>query len=92
VNQQAVQYMVDGIGVIRGADLDFGQGISSPCSVCDEMVDMSSPITVTITEADGSETSEEMSEANARVLIAQVGLPPLPVICNKHPEYDEPGL
>ena len=66
------------------------QGISSPCSVCDEMVDMSSPITVTITEADGSETSEEMSEADARVLMVQGGLPPPPVVCDKHTEYKIP--
>ncbi len=82
--------MVDGISIIRGADLDFGQGLSSPCSVCDEMVDMSSPITVKIVEADGSETSETMTEANARVLVMQVGLPPPPVICDKHTEYELP--
>ena len=82
--QEDVQETVDGIGVIKGADLDFGQGITAACSVCDASVDMSSPITVTITEVGGAESSQEMTEADARVLVVSVGLPPPPVLCEQH--------
>ena len=75
---------MDGIGVLKGACLDFGQDIKSPCLVCDGMVDLSSPVMVKIIDADGSESAQEMSEADARVLIVSVGLPPPPVLCDQH--------
>ena len=81
---EGIQEALDGIGVLKGACLDFGQDIKSPCLVCDGMVDLSSPVTVTIVDADGSESAQEMSEADARVLIVSVGLPPPPVLCDQH--------
>jgi len=84
---EEIQEALDGIGVLKGACLDFGQDIKSPCLVCDGMVDLSSPATVTIVNADGSESSEEMTEADARVLIVSVGLPPPPVLCDQHEEW-----
>jgi hypothetical protein len=45
---------------------------------------MSSPITVKIVEVDGEESSQEMTEAEARVLVVSAGLPPPPVLCDQH--------
>jgi hypothetical protein len=84
--QEATQYAIDGIGVLKGADIDFGQDIKAPCSICDKMVDLSSPVTVNIVDADGSESPTEMTEADARVLIVSVGLPVPPVVCSQHEE------
>ncbi len=83
-HQEDVQETVDGIGVVKGADLDFGQNVQLPCSACDALVDMSSSIIVKITDVGGTESSQEMTEADARVLICSVGLPPPPVLCDQH--------
>ena len=89
---EATQRAVDGIGVIAGADVDWGQ-IDLPCGECGEMVNLNTPITVTIVEHDGSESSKEMTEANARALIAAVGLAPPPVRCDRHARLvEEPEL
>src|SRR3972149_4792293 len=83
---------MSGVGVIPGADLDWGQ-IDLPCAECGEMVDLNTPITVTIVEHDGSEFSKEMTEANARALLASVGLTPPPVRCERHAALvEEPEL
>jgi len=89
---EATQRAVDGIGVIVGADIDWGQ-IDLPCAECGEMVNLNTPITVTIVEHDGSESSKEMTEANARALLAAVGLAPPPVRCDQHAALvEEPEL
>ena len=88
----STQYAMSGVGVIPGADLDWGQ-IDLPCAECGEMVDLNTPITVTIVEHDGSESSKEMTEANARALLCQVGLAPPPVMCERHASLvEEPEL
>ena len=89
---EATQRAVDGIGVIAGAGIDWGQ-IDLPCGECGEMVNLNTPITVTIVEHDGSESSKEMTEANARALIAAVGLAPPRVMCDRHARLvEEPEL
>ena len=75
---------MDGVGVLVGADIDWGQ-IDLPCAECGEMVDLSSIITVSIVEQDGTATeTREMTEANARALLATVGVDPPIVLCVAH--------
>lgn len=68
------------------ADLNFAQPLKSPCRDCGVLVDLNSIITVKVINEDGMETETEMTEANARVLIAQAGIDPPPVVCFKHDE------
>src|SRR3972149_6069150 len=83
---------MSGVGVIPGADLDWGQ-IDLPCAECGEMVNLNTPITVTIVEHVGSESSKEMTEANARALIAAGGLAPPPGRRDRAPRLvDGPAL
>ena len=77
-----------GVTVLAGANLDFGEPTERPCDECGSMVDLTSPITVTIQEKDGTETVQEMTEADARALLATVSIPPPPVLCDRH---DDPG-
>jgi len=81
---ESTQYAMSGVGVIAGTDIDWGQ-IDLPCSECGEMVDLSGIITVNIVEQDGTAgESQEMTEANARALLATVGITPPPVLCELH--------
>jgi len=81
---ESTQYAISGVSVIPGADLDWGQ-IDLPCAECGEMVDLSGIITVNIVEQDGTEGEPtEMTEANARALLATVGIVPPPVLCDQH--------
>ncbi len=80
---EATQYQVDGVAILAGADIDYLGPYEFPCDECGEMVDLTSPITVTIMEADGSEAKKEMPEAAARALLHTVGLPPPPVLCDR---------
>ena len=82
--REAVQYGVSGVTVIEGADLDFGQPTEFPCDDCGEMVDLTSIITVSIQTADGTMETKDMTEGDARALLATVGVPPPPVMCNRH--------
>ena len=83
--QEATQYTADMVGVVDGADIDWQQPLSAPCEECGGMVDLSSPIKVQLIEvADQSEVFTTMPEAEARQLLAEVGLPPPPVLCDKH--------
>jgi len=80
----STQYAMSGVGVLPGADLDWGQ-IDLPCSECGEMVDLSGVISVNIVGQDGTEGEPtEMTEANARALLATVGIVPPPVLCELH--------
>ena len=85
---QATQYQISGVGVLEGADIDFGQPTEFPCDECGGMVDLSGVITVTIESADGTTEVREMSEADARALLATVGLPPPPVMCDQHDQEE----
>ena len=82
--QEAMQYVADGVGVLAGVGLDFEQPPELPCGECGAMVGMTSVITVNVIEADGSQSTQEMTEANARALVATVGLPLPPVLCYQH--------
>jgi len=82
--QEVTQYQVSGIGVVEGADLDFKQPLEAPCRDCGGMVDLTSIITVNTVAHDGTETTQEMTEADARALIAQVEIAPPPVLCDQH--------
>jgi hypothetical protein len=79
-----MQYQVDGVGVVAGADLDYEGPSAFPCDDCGAMVDLTSEITVKIMEADGSESEEKMTEAAARALLSVVNIPPPPVMCDQH--------
>ena len=80
-----MQYMADGVGVLEGAELGFGQPSEFPCEDCGGMVDLTSEITVSITNSEGSVSRQEkMSEADARALLAQLDIPPPPVLCSRH--------
>ena len=83
--QEVAQYQVAGVGVFAGADIDFGQPSESPCWRCGEPVDLSVMITVNIVDGD-SVTTTEITEANARALLAQVGMGSPDVLCSEHEE------
>lgn len=69
--------------MLVGVDIDFAQPLEAPCRDCGKMVDLSSEITFNIVNTDGSESKSRMSEANARALLAQVGIPSPPVLCDQ---------
>jgi hypothetical protein len=48
------------------------------------MVDLTSPIKMTVQNKDGTETETEMTEANARVFLMQVGITPPLIMCDRH--------
>ena len=87
-HHEAVQYGANGVTVLEGANIDFGQPTEFPCDECGAMVDLGSIINVAMHNKDGTITEQQMTEANARALLAQVGLPPPPVMCDQH---DDPG-
>lgn len=86
---EATQYGADGVAVMAGADVDFQQPQEMPCDDCGGLVDLSSTIKFTVMEADGTESAQEMSEADARALLASVGVPPPPVLCDAHGDEGE---
>jgi len=55
----------------------------APCELCGGMVDLDAIITVRISEADGSESVSEMTEAEARELAGDLAPP---VMCDQHEE------
>lgn len=73
--------------MLAGTDIDFRQPTEAPCAECGGMVDLSSDITVNIVQADGSEAKSRMTEADARALLAQVGMMPPPVLCGRHEAF-----
>ena len=86
---EATQYGVNGITVLEGANLDFQQPTEFPCDDCGAMVDLSKEIMVSVVTAKNIQdgvggTETKMTEANARALLAQVGIPPPPVLCDQH--------
>ena len=83
-----MQYEVDGVAVMKGADLNFDQPAEFPCDECGGMVDLSSPITVHIVALDGTETEQVMSEADARALLTTISIPPPPVLCDRHGDQE----
>ena len=72
--QEETQYAIGGIGVVEGADTDFKQPQEAPCRDCGGMVDLTSAITFTIQNADGSESPSKMTEANARARLQLLDL------------------
>ncbi len=82
--QEATQYAASGIGVLAGTNIDFRQPLEAPCVECGSQVDLTSAITVNIVRPDGTEAESEMTEANARVLLMQVGIAPPLVMCGRH--------
>ena len=81
---EETQYAIGGIGVFEGANLDFAQSTEAPCRDCGGMVDLTSAITFTIQNADGSESPSKMTEANARALMMLMGAAPPPILCDQH--------
>ena len=62
--------------------------LEAPCEECGGMVDLSAVITVvTVNVEDGEEMEERMTEANARQLLAEAGIPPPPVMCDRHERF-----
>ena len=76
---QVTQYGVDNIGVLAGADLDFAQPDEQPCAECGGPVDLSALIVVRV-----GEDTKVMSEADARALLATLGIEPPIVLCDQH--------
>ena len=83
-HREAVQYQADHVGLIKGADTDFGMPIEMACEDCGDTVDLSAEITVQIVNV--PEAAERMTEANARQLLAELGVAPPPVMCERHEE------
>ena len=82
-----MDYLASGVGIVKGADTDFGMDDHQPCHICGELVDLTTPITFIVQdEPTGHTVTETMTEANARQLMLQVGVIPPPVTCNKHEE------
>ena len=82
-----IQDQVDHIAVLPGADLDFGMTTEMPCEECGGLVDLTALINVSTHDIEtGEDTVQVMSEANARQLLAEAGLQPPPVMCNRHEE------
>ena len=84
---EATQYGANGVTILAGANLDFGQPTEFPCDDCGAMVDLTSIITVSIQNQDGTMSEEQMTEADARALLATVGVPPPPVMCERHDDF-----
>ena len=84
---EATQYGANGVTVLAGANLDFGQPTEFPCDDCGAMVNLGSAITVTINNADGTMSEQRMTEADARAMLVTVGLPPPPVMCERHDDF-----
>ena len=85
--QEATQYVADGIGILPGATLDFGQPPRGLCAECGGLVKLDSEISFVIQEHDGSETVERMTEANARALMTTMDIAPPPILCDWHEEF-----
>ena len=76
------------IQVLPGVSLDFEGLPEAPCEVCGGMVRLDSLITVRIADVDGgNETEQLMTEADARQLLAEAGIPLPPVMCDRHEQY-----
>ena len=85
--QEVTQMGADAIGVLPGAETpDYV--LLHPCEECGGMVDLSSPIQVHLVEMDGSDVFTTMPEAEARGLLAEVGIPPPPILCDKHERFE----
>ena len=72
------------LGVLAGANIESWEGVCLPCSSCGEIINLGSEFTVTVIEADGSESSEKMSEARERALLTLLGITPPPMLCSRH--------
>ena len=70
--------------VWKATDPTLPQGAT--CEVCGEWVNLESLIIVTLAGPDGTEEGQMMSEAAARRLLGDLGLPQPPVICSRHVE------
>lgn len=55
-----------------------------PCEECGRLVDLSTLVTVSMNESDGSNVATRMSELEARALLDDLGIPRPPVLCNAH--------
>ena len=89
--QEVTQMGADNIGVLAGSDLPEAESFQFPCEECGGMVDLSAPIKVTMMEMDGTEVFTTMPEAEARALLAEVGIPPPPVLCDQHERFEFQG-
>ena len=78
---EVVQYAVDHLGLLKGADTNFGVPDELPCVSCGGMVDLSALITMRVIDIDGADSEETMTEANARQLMAEMGVVPPVVFC-----------
>ena len=62
--------------------------LEMPCEECGGLVDLTSVITVQIVNVDGTqEEDRQMTEADARQLLAEAGIQPPPVMCDKHERF-----
>ena len=59
------------------------------CEVCGGDVSLDSIIAVTQIDADGSELSIQMTEAEARILLGTLGLPQPAILCDQHDDIEE---
>lgn len=82
--QENTQRAVAGIGVLEGVSLDFKASPAAPCQECNAPVPMSDPIEVRVTLTSGRVVTSKMFEADARVLLMQIGLTPPVVMCDRH--------
>ena len=82
----ATQYLAQGVGLFPGVDTDFGTPPELPCVECGAMVNMASPITFVVENADGFVEHKVLSEGDARTLLVQGGLIPPVVMCLEHAE------
>ena len=83
--QEVIQYQLSGIEVVEGADLAFGESSEGPCRDCGKPVDLGSTVSVNVINGDKT-TVTELTEANARALLSQVGMGAPPVLCSQHEE------
>ena len=88
--QQVTQYNADHVAVLAGAEMPQQRlPATGMCEVCGGDVSLDSIIAVTQIDADGSELSIQMTEAEARILLGTLGLPQPPIMCDQHEETPE---
>ena len=85
--QDVTQDQMNNVAVLPGADIDFGLSLERPCEECGGLVDLSGLINVSTHDIEtGEDTLQVMSEADARQLLAEAGIQPPPVMCDRHEE------
>lgn len=84
-----MQVQVDGLGILEGVILGLdGVEQERPCEECGGMVDLSAKITVRVYNVETqTEAPREMTESDARTLLAYAQIPPPPVLCDQHEDW-----